>query len=166
LTGSRPKNQESQQVKSKLADIASIAEIVASVGVIFSLIFVALEVREGSQQTRAATAQLIIQNEQNMVSVLIENAATWEKVLAGAPLDPGEETRRAINLFQLAMLDSANRYRQFRAGYLPQETWDGQVATLPELKKLPIYHQWRSSLGGQSQDRLFLEFIDSMPVAD
>ena len=97
-----------------------------------------------------------------MVSVLIEHSATWDKVVTGAPLEPGEETRRAINLFQMGMLDSASRYRQFREGYLAQGVWDGQLATLPEMKKLPIYDQWRASFGGQSQDAEFLELMDRL----
>ena len=34
------------------------------------------------------------------------------------PLAAGEETRKAINLFNVAMLESSNRYLQFRSGFL------------------------------------------------
>jgi len=153
-------------MKPRLSDIASLAEIIASVGVIISIVFLALEVSENNRQTQAATAQLINQNEREMVTVFIEYAGTWDKVVTGSPISPGEEMRRAINLYQMSMLDAANRYRQFKEGYITKETWDGQLATLPDMKQLPIYKEWRSSFGGQSQDTQFLEYIDSLPGGD
>jgi len=42
-------------MKWKLSNVASIAEIVAAIGVIFLLIFVGLQINEGNQETRAVT---------------------------------------------------------------------------------------------------------------
>jgi len=47
----------------KLSDWSSIAEIVAAVGVIFSLVFVGLQINEGNQETRAATVQAAYDSE-------------------------------------------------------------------------------------------------------
>ena len=44
-------------MKWKLNELASIAEIVAAVGVILSLIFVGFQISDGSNETRAATIQ-------------------------------------------------------------------------------------------------------------
>ena len=149
-------------MKLRLPELASIAEIVASIGVILSLIFVGLQLNEGNRETRAATNQLVIQTEMDMVTVFIDNAKTWEKVVTGAPLADGEETRRGINLFQMSMLETANRYKQYNAGYLELESWEGSFKILPAITKLPIYKIWRESFGGQGQDRDFLELLDSL----
>ena len=47
-------------MKLKLTDWASIAEIIAAIGVVFSLIFVGLQINEGNQETRAATIQAAV----------------------------------------------------------------------------------------------------------
>ncbi len=94
-------------MKRKLSELASIAEIIASVGVILTLIFVGLELSEGNRETRAATTQLVIKAEMDMVTVFIANANTWDKVVTGAPIAEGEEMRRAINLYNLSMLETA-----------------------------------------------------------
>jgi hypothetical protein len=66
-------------MKSKLSELASIAEIIASIGVILTLIFVGLELSEGNREARATTTQLVIKAEMDMVAVFIANADTWEK---------------------------------------------------------------------------------------
>jgi hypothetical protein len=147
-------------MKSKLSELGSIAEIVASIGVILTLIFVGLELQEGNREARATTAQLVIKAEMDMVAIFIANAKTWDKVVKGAPLAEGEEMRTAINLYQLSMLETANRYAQFRSGYIDSSSWDGTLKTLPAVTKLPIYEIWRASFGGQGQDTAFLELLD------
>ena len=149
-------------MKSKLSDLASIAEIVASVGVVLSLIFVGFQLNEGNRETRAATLQSVLQTEMDMVTVFIEHSSTWEKVVAGVPLAAGEETRKAINLFNVAMLESSNRYLQFRSGFLDEQSWQNTFNVLPGMKALPICDQWRKSLGGQGQDAEFLDLLDNL----
>jgi hypothetical protein len=149
-------------MKSNLAELASIAEIVASIGVILSLIFVGVQLNEGNRETRAATNQLVIKSEMDMVAVFIENSEIWDKVVTGVPLAAGEETRKGINLFQLAMLETANRHKQYASGYLELTSWENTLETLPAITKLPIYEQWRQSYGGQGQDSEFLELLDSL----
>jgi hypothetical protein len=82
------------------------------------------------------------------------------KGVTGAPLAEGEEMRKAINLYQLSMLETANRYAQFRSGYVDPSLWEGTLKALPAATKLPIYGKWRKSFGGQAQDPAFLELLD------
>ena len=79
----------------KLSDWASIAEIIAAVGVILSLIFVGLQINEGNQETRAATVQAAADGEAFVIATTLNHAGLWQKVITGAPLDRGEETRGA-----------------------------------------------------------------------
>ena len=147
-------------MRSRLSEFASIAEIIASIGVILTLVFVGLELNEGNREARATTTQLVFNAEMDMVAVFIANSDTWEKVVTGAPVAEGAEMRRAINLYQLVMLETANRYAQFRSGYIDQNTWDGTVKTLPAVTKLPIFERWRESFGARGLDPAFLELLD------
>ena len=147
-------------MKSRLSELASIAEIIASIGVILTLIFVGLELNEGNREARATTTQMVINAEMDMVAVFIANSDTWEKVVTGVPLAEGAEMRRAINLFQLSMLETANRYAQFRSGYIEPSSWENTLKSLPPLTKLPIYEKWHESFGGQGQDPVFLDLLD------
>lgn len=147
-------------MKTGLSTVATIAEIVASIGVVVSLIFVGVQLEQGNKETRAATIQAVLKAEMDMVAILIENSDTWDRVIAGESLESGGETRRGINLFNLVMLESANRYSQYRAGYLDESNWQNTQEVLPQLKRLPIYSMWRESPGGRGQARDFLALLD------
>jgi len=66
-----------------------------------------------------------------MATAFLEHAATWEKVITGAPLDGGEETRKAIILLNIFMLDIESRYQQFKSGYLEPDSWEGAQENTP-----------------------------------
>ena len=78
-------------MKWKLSEWAAVAEIVAAVGVILSLLFVGLQISEGNQETRAASIQAASDADARMIATLISNKDTWEKVLTGAPLEEGAD---------------------------------------------------------------------------
>jgi hypothetical protein len=151
-------------MKLKLSDFASIAEIVAAIGVIISLIFVGMQVNESSNETRAATIQAAADAESFMLVTLITHASTWDKVVVGAPLETGEENRRAILLFNLMMTENENRYRQFQSGYLDSQSWESRLSNLRSIVKLPIFESWRFSYGGKGHSTEFLTLIDELVV--
>ena len=90
-------------MKWKLSDWASIAEIIAAIGVIFSLIFVGLQINEGNLETRAATNQATADAEAFMIVTFANHSYTWNKVITGAPLESGAESRKGILLYNLLM---------------------------------------------------------------
>ena len=149
-------------MKVKLRKLASVAEIVASIAVILSLIFVGLQLSEGNRVTRATTYQLAVQSEIDMAIAFLDHASIWNMIITGEPIDDGEETRKAIILFNIFMLDTESRYQQFRSGYLEPASWEGRRKILPEVVEYPIYDVWRTSPGGRNHSARFLEFLDSL----
>ena len=141
---------------------ANIAEIVGVVLVVVTLVFLTLQIRQNTQALRATTILSVMQSETSMMSILVENSATWEKIQTGAPLAAGDETRKAIVLFNVYMIDTESRFHQYKIGYLDAQPWDGRLRTLPHVVRLPIFELWRNSLGGQSHADDFLELLDSL----
>ena len=146
----------------KLSNVASIAEIIAAIGVILSLIFVGLQINEGNQETRAATNQATADAEAFMIATLANHSNTWHKVTAGVPLDSGAETREGIVLYNLLMVETENRYHQFHSGFLDAASWEARLSTLQPIAKLPIFKIWRTSLGAKGRSAEFLELVDSL----
>ena len=149
-------------MKLRLAEWASIAEIIAAIGVIISLIFVGLQISEGNQETRAATRQAASDGEAFMLATFVNHAETWDKVVTGTPLESGTETRRAINLYNILMVDTENRFHQFNSGFLDDSSWQGRLSILHGVTKLPIYETWRNSFGANNHSPEFLELLDSI----
>jgi hypothetical protein len=82
----------------KLKDLALLAEIIAATGVVISLVFVGIQVREGNRETRAVTIQAATDSKMRMVEFLVLHASTLNKVLTDSPLNPGEESQKALLL--------------------------------------------------------------------
>ena len=139
---------------------ANIAEIIGVVSVVVTLIFLILQIRQNTQATRAETIQAVMQSEMALSSLLVEHAAVWTKVLSGAPLSEGAETREAIILYGSMMIDTETRFHQYLVGFLDSKTWHVRLELLPKMVSVPIFPVWRQSFGGQSRTADFLELVD------
>jgi hypothetical protein len=141
-------------MKWKLSDLASVAEVIAAIGVILSLLFVGFQIKDGNRETRAATLQATLDSEMALQSEAMRYAGVWEKVMTGQHLADGEEKRRGILLFNMLMTLYQNQYYQYRSGYLDH----------PPITEFavswPIYEVWRESGGAANRSPEFLEILE------
>ncbi len=142
----------------KLSDWAAIAEIVAAIGVISSLLFVGFQIRDGNRETVAATIQASLDSEITFQTAIALHADTWSKLSGGEALAEGEETSRAITLYTMLMTVYENRFHQFNAGYFERPPSE-LVATAVHW---PIYDSWRVRGGATTRSPEFLELLDEM----
>lgn len=144
-------------MKLKLSEWASIAEVLSAIAIVISLVFVGLQVSDGSRATRAATSQAASDQTMFLQSEILRYAGTWQKVLEGEALADGEELRRGIVLFDMVMTENENRSQQFESGYLADRR-----TNLEMFVGLPIYDLWRASPGANGQPAEFLELLDEI----
>lgn len=142
--------------------ISAVAELLAAIGVIVSLIFVGLQLKKSNAEARSATMQATTDSEIMMVATLTRYADTWNKVNTGQDLEGDTEFRRGVLLFNLLMIDYENRFHQFQAGNLVGRSWSTRLSMLDTLVTLPIYESWRQSPGGRSHGADFLDLIDKI----
>jgi len=137
-----------------LQNWGAIGELLGGVAIIVSLLYVGLQIKHGNRETIAATLQAILDSEMSFQVEAMRYAGTWEKVVTGVHLADGEETRRAILLYNMLMTLYQNRYFQFKTGYLdyPPETEDAVT--------FPIYEVWRASGGAENRSPEFLKILD------
>ena len=126
----------------KLAEWASIAEILGAVAVVVSLLFVGFQINDGNRETKAATAQAVLDAEMFFQAEILRYAGTWEKVGTGVPLAEGEEMRRGIVLYNMLHTHNENRYKQMKSGFL-----EYQPRIVLDLVGSPIYDRWTKSAG-------------------
>ena len=99
-----------------LQDWGAIGEMLGGFAIIVSLLYVGLQIRHGNRETRAATLQATLDTEMSLQSEAMRYAGTWEKIVSGVHIADGEETRRAILLYNMMMTLYQNRYYQFKRG--------------------------------------------------
>ena len=137
-----------------LQDWGAIGELLGGVAIIVSLLYVGLQIKHGNQETRAATLQATLDSEMFLQAEAMRYAGTWEKVVTGVHLADGEETRRAILLYNMLMTLYQNRYFQFKTGYLDNPP------PIEESVTFPIYEVWRASGGAENRSPEFLKILD------
>ena len=140
----------------KLSEWAGIAEILGAIAVVVSLLFVGFQINDGNRETRAATAQAVLDAEMFFQAETLRYAGTWEKVATGAPLAEGEEMRRGVVLYQMLQTQNENRYKQMKSGYL-----EYLPRTLLQPVAWPIYDRWTKSGGYLSRSPEFRVFLDA-----
>jgi hypothetical protein len=99
------------------------AEILGVLGVIGSLIFVALEVRQGTAAVRSSTIQSISQQSFTTVALIIENADLRTALRAesdGMPLTDDQE-QLVDTFWNAALRTQQNRFLQIELGILSEE---------------------------------------------
>jgi hypothetical protein len=141
----------------KLSDWASIAEILGAAAIVVSLVFVGFQISDGNRETRAATLQSILDAEMSFQAELIRYSDVWEQAVTTGDFADAVTRRRAINLYNMAMTLSENRYEMAKAGYS-----DASLRALERIVRLPLYELWRESNGAQSRSEEFLELVDGM----
>ena len=145
---------------------ANIAEIVGLALVLATLIFLTLQINQNTKALRSTAFQAVLQSEMAFATLVAEHASVWDKMMTSTALDSNEETRRAIILFNMYMIDTESRYHQFKTGYLESQAWEARHTTLPHFLALSIYEHWRDSLGAKSRSADFLELIDELITID
>ncbi len=137
-----------------LQDWGAIGELLGGVAIIVSLLYVGLQIKHGNQETRAATLQATLDSEMFLQAEAMRYAGTWEKVVTGVHLADGEETRRAILLYNMMMTLYQNRYFQFKTWYLDN------TPPIDEPVTWPFYEVWRASGGAKNRSPEFLKILD------
>jgi hypothetical protein len=149
-----------------IQDWAAVAEIVGGIAVVVTLLYLAMQIRDSNRETRAITLQSVINNDLNMNSALVENAATWHKVITGVPLEEGEETRKGILLYNLLMIENEGRFLQYKTGYLDTVAWEQRLPAIRITIRNPIHKIWRASPGAAAHSLSFLQMLDELEKED
>lgn len=137
-----------------LADWAYLAEILGSVAIVISLIFVGLQVRENTKATQAATFQEHMGYEIDFVTRVGADpdlAAIWENALRDFASLDGSAKIQGTYLFLGAMRLWEGFYLQWRAGTLSDDGWKAREPIVRSFAMLPM-----PDFGGASrQDEVF-----------
>ena len=106
----------------KLKDIGDLANLIAGVGVILSLLFVGYQIRQNTEETRAANAAAVGQSFRELVLTRAHSPSLAEAI---ATVNAGEDATRTQNsqyqAYFLALLRTVeDAYLQYREGRLDE----------------------------------------------
>jgi hypothetical protein len=116
-----------------LAEWALVAEIIAGIGLIASLVFLAFQIRQNTKTIAANTFQSISSTSSDITMRMAENpqlSALWRKARTSSDsLDP-EELMQMQLMLRSVFRNFENYYYQFERGYLEADVWAGYRQTM------------------------------------
>ncbi len=124
--------------KLKLSDWASIAEIVGAVAVVFSLVYVGIQISENTVEVRETNRQLIGQRSIDATGRIAANpelAAILAKVSEDKPLDTSEQTQYSYFIRSL-LYDIQEAFLLYREDRLNDEYWNTRRAVFATFMRL------------------------------
>ncbi len=109
-----------------LQDYAALAEVVASVGVVVSIVYLALQVRQANRVDAAGARHAISEFALQFALFKAEHADRLAKVLGAGELSEGDETFRWWN-HMMVLLHAETYFRHHELGLMPRSHWNGYV---------------------------------------
>ncbi len=143
-----------------------LASVLATLSVVASLVFVALELRQNTMAVRASTYDRLAEQSAvylNQIATDPELAALFRRVFDGElrdDFDPVENTR--IVAVELAfLLHLENSYRQFRAGVVDEDVFESYGWGDGLLRSPHFLEEWVEGGFEEYVDAGFLSFMGS-----
>ena len=106
-------------------------EIVGAFGVIVTLIYLALQIRQNTRASRVSAVQESMENSARFSELLATNGDLLSLFTRGL-VNPEElnadETRTFVSILNVFMRREAVAFYLFRQGTMPKELWDARVA--------------------------------------
>jgi hypothetical protein len=103
-----------------------IAELVASIGVVVSLVYLAVQVRQAARVNSANARHAISQFALDFTMFKAEHADRLERVMTETNLGPGDATFRWWN-HMMVFLHAETYFHHYELGLMPKKHWAGYV---------------------------------------
>ena len=123
---------------------STIAEIVGAGGVIASLIYLAIQIRQHTRMAMAETRQAIAESTEKLGDDLINNGDMAEilvKHLSGGELNAVEKLRLQARCYR-DMQHWENIHYQFNEGFVAEDQWLGFRKNLATLLVIDVYRDF------------------------
>ena len=146
--------------------MGALGEFVASFGVIATLIYLAIQMRQNTQAVRLNTAQVVTEELQQMFSLLSADEGLSKVFLeAGQVAELGDVSKVRYHSFTSNMMRVCeNGYLQNRENAISPEHWEGIVRMMIDYSKMTAFEDyWVNRKHWLSNE--FQNFIDTEIIA-
>jgi len=143
-----------------LNDLANLAQIVAAVGVVVSLIYLAVQIR-GNTKVAGAQARHALSDFALRFSIFrAEHADRFARLESGVELTDGDRVFQYWSHVQM-LLHAETYFHHHQLGLMPDQHWRGYVRYMTRYVQSPAFVEvWKDIGPGFSED--FARWIDRL----
>ena len=130
-----------------LNELGIVGEIVSSIGVIISLVYLAVQIRKNTETERTSTYRSVVSDFGSLNQAMFSNADLsylYVKAMENfVDLEPDEKAR-ASQAFFVTFHYFENMYYQYRKGYSEEDVWRGWKRLMLTYYARPGFQTWWS----------------------
>jgi hypothetical protein len=128
-----------------LDDLGNIGELVAAVGVIVSLIYLAFQIRQNTRSVKINTFQALAASRTEFAGAVVENPEVSTLLFAGLrdyeALQRDDRTKFAFLIYKL-LAGIENQLFQYGQGELPTDQFEHIRSVIRWYARWPGFHAW------------------------
>jgi hypothetical protein len=128
-----------------LDQVGSIGEIIGAIGVVISLVYLAMQIRKNTEAERTSTYQAIVSDfgaMNNTMASTPELSHLFVQAMENYHQLSSDEKARISQLFFLCFRSFENMFYQHRKGYLDEEVWTGWKRLMLTYYSRPGFQTW------------------------
>ena len=147
----------------KLAELANVAEIVASVVIVVSLVYVGMELSQNTKAVHAASYQALIANLTEVDLAVVTNPHL-DRIITTGEMTPTELSKEEWSTFSRYSLARTGQmelaYLSYRDGALSQLQWSGVDPFIAAVLCLPGYQRFWEENRASVFSPSFVDYVE------
>jgi hypothetical protein len=143
---------------SKLADMS---EIVSSIAIVVTLIYLTVEVRQNTDALHAQSRQSVLNSGQSELFAMLDYPGIVKSITKKEPLTSDEHIR--LNMILVAMMRGREfSWLQYQNGIIDETQWQTELAVIIFVFDSQRTRDWWEKVGRNAFSDQYSEFVDSL----
>ena len=153
----------------KLSRLADITEILTSIAIVVTLVYVVIEINQNTEALNAQTRQTVLDGSQAELFKVVDKPEIAISVVKDGPLTEAESIQ--LHMYLIANMRVREfSWLQYSSGTIDQSQWDTEFAVMKIILGTPRTRHWWSTMGRPAFSQEFATFVDESirnePVTD
>lgn len=142
---------------------AYLAEIIGVIVIVVTLIFLSIQVRQGTELLRSESRQALVTNDITSLASNFQNADVFAKYVSESELSAEDQLRMSF-MFTLDLRNREFEYLQYSRGLLDEQTWLAYRHVIAINHSTGPGRVWWDNVGREIVDPSFAKLIDDLLV--
>ena len=142
---------------------AHLAEILGVIVVVVTLIYLSVQVRQGTELLRSESRQALVTNDVTSLASNFQNADVFAKYVAGNEMSAEDQLRMSF-MFALDLRNREFEYFQYTNGLLDEQTWLAYRHVILINHSTGRGRVWWDEIGREIVDPAFAKLVDKLLV--
>jgi hypothetical protein len=142
---------------------ANLAEILGVVVVVVTLIYLSVQVRQGTELLRSESRQALVTNDLASLAANFNNADVFAKYVSGEELSAKDQLRLSF-MFTLDLRNREFEYFQYANGLLDEQAWLAYRHVVLINHSTGLGRAWWDQIGRGLVDPKFGDLVDELLV--